>query len=244
MLFYDIPDVEISGRFSWEIEGVLSRKLAIWLIHKPPMDYLYPSNKCKELAIFIKFLNACYGSQINVRGTIKNPQGKQVKGANMEVSISEDNPFMCDLLYFANTMLEQYQDGRYQCEFGWDFKEKIELQDVLGRKEEHPFYTKWYAEEELDCIINYENEEESRRISKRNGKLGFIASYMLEILQKVEGFKTKTKMYSFVYDVMLIGGFVGGKCIEDDGFSGDVGEEKYQEVRNWVTAYNKEKLRK
>lgn len=222
---YEIHDVEILDN--------LSVLLATDIMIRPPMNYQPPSNECKELAMLIKFLYACNYSQITINGIVTNPQGKQIKGTGLNVSISSDNHFISDLFYFANTMLELYQGGDYQYEFGWDFKENI-----IWGKEEHPFFTEVYTNDELDCIIDYENKKESKRVTTKNGRLGFVASHMIKKIEhaKVE-FRTIAKLYSFVYDIMLVGGWTGKKCIEADGYDGVIGGAKYREVKNWLNAY-------
>ena len=52
-------------------------------------------------------------------------------------------------------------------------------------------------------------------------------------LQGILG-NNKTKDYSFIYDILVIRGKANdiGK-----GFSGTIGKEKCQTIRNWINAY-------
>ena len=93
-----------------------------------------------------------------------------------------------------------------------------------------------YTDEELNNIIEYEKEKESNQPKlTQNGKIGrtCYSFYKALKLQGILG-NNKTKDYSFIYDILVIRGKVNdiGK-----GFSGTIGKEKYQNIRNWINAY-------
>lgn len=72
---------------------------------------------------------------------------------------------------------------------------------------------------------------------KGNKLLGFYASTLLSIINGLDlGDTTDTKKYNFIYDSLLLVGITGNKSIDD---SGEMVTEKYQAVRNWITAYKK-----
>ena len=73
-----------------------------------------------------------------------------------------------------------------------------------------------------------------------NSHLGRVASAILIMLDKwciCSNKPNKTKLYSFVYDLMRWAKFTGKTCITEEGFSGDIGREKCQQVRNWLKAW-------
>lgn len=62
-------------------------------------------------------------------------------------------------------------------------------------------------------------------------KCSFIEAQLIPTLKK--DIITKTKLYSFIYDILVL-----YKEVSDlgEGFNGSIGREKYQNVKNWIKA--------
>lgn len=77
-----------------------------------------------------------------------------------------------------------------------------------------------------------------------NKLLGLYASELLYVIESYElGEMTKTKKYSFIYDLMLLENLMVGntrsETIIEKGFKSKVGKEKSRLVTNWLNAYGK-----
>lgn len=197
-----------------------------------------------ELFKLIQLLRACKGSALEIKGTITKPKGKQLKGTELSTTISNQE-FLTWLEVFVNTWAEREQDGLFQFAFGWDFKQPLTLrrgQAPVFEEEQHPFFTESYSDEEISQIIDYYDKiEKSHPKLTKNGKLGSIANRIVTIIIKSACIDwTQTKLYSLVYDLMLLGKITGKECITLKGFSGDIGREKSQQVRNWLQAFNRD----
>lgn len=112
----------------------------------------------------------------------------------------------------------------------WDFLKKI---GIIAAMEKHK-----YIEFDTSKDTNY----------TKNQFLGNISlNLYYPIMDFDYGLKkgTKTKIYSFIYDVLLLGGAKGvedlGETEEGKGkdFSGYLGKEKFQKVRVWIKACQK-----
>lgn len=77
---------------------------------------------------------------------------------------------------------------------------------------------------------------------KGNRLLGLYASSLLGIINEFDlGGASDRKKYNFIYDALLMVGITGKKAIPD---SAEKVTEKYQAVRNWIIAYEKQKQSK
>lgn len=215
---YGIPDTDTPDKPM----GLLSDRLAqalsgFWKNYQPFYDWQV------EVALLIQFLKACKGSDIVLKGTITNPQGKQVKGSELTAKLSANNSFKTDLEELAATWLDR------QLNFSYD-----DLQDM----DIYAYPLNHYTEQVLEIIIRH-----LRRTSKiipqrsKNGELGEMADYIKTLLEPYGLNITQTKLYSFIYDIMLLGEYTGKTSITDEGFSSGIGREKSQQVRNWLNAY-------
>lgn len=104
---------------------------------------------------------------------------------------------------------------------------------------------------EADRLERYINEHciEKEEPLKKNKLLGNYANGLLailntygfikELLTAQKGKGGKTKVYSFIYDALLLAGITGREEITEEGFSGDIGSDKFQEVRKWILSYEK-----
>ena len=109
-------------------------------------------------------------------------------------------------------------------------------------------FSDWEFLSHLQAIADFEMEYFERfvcqnpitiEISKLKGNplLGFYASSLLSIISEFNlGGATDRKKYNFIYDAMLLVGITGNKSIAD---SAEKVTQKYQEVRNWIKAYEK-----
>lgn len=249
MATYGISDFDIHDKLNPDVKASASRKIAFFLnIHGNYKKHDWEQElNLVELPLLIRFLRTCEGSAIEMKGTITKPQGRQIKGTEVSVKVT-NHSFLKWLEMFVNTWLEKEQDGLFQYVFGWKDKEPITWMrtESSGSNTERieykdPYFTEDYSDEELEKIIQHYNQE-SKFIKKstKNGELGFIASKIIEYVQPLSHEWKQTKLYSFVYDMMLVGKCVGKVAIIEEGFSGDIGREKSQQVRNWIKAYNRD----
>lgn len=186
-----------------------------------------------EIAQFVKFLRLCGDNNYKITSTIQHPQ--QGKRKNTPESIIINSSYITTSISFmAEEMLHLISEGEYENVFKWDEKPTTEA----------PSY--WfsgfsdlrepYSDEELNQIIEY---EKGRAVKKPKGnaakgmRLYFVYNKLLEAGQFG---KSKLKEYSFLFDWYVLAGVVNdiGK-----GHSGTIGKEKYQQIRNWIEAYEK-----
>ena len=125
---YGISDFNINDKLNRSVKTLASNKIATLL----RINYRHIQNVGKtslaqyleEVPLLIQFLRACEGSVIQLKGTITNPRGKQIKGTETYAKLSYPH-FLTGLEMFTNTWLEKEQDGLFQYEFGWKDKEPI-----------------------------------------------------------------------------------------------------------------------
>lgn len=239
---YNIPDFDMPDKLNPYFIGKLSKRLAL-ILDSGMKAYAHFDNNCEELALLIQFLRTCKGSDIEFKGIITSPKGKQVKGTEMKTTISSQY-FLTWLELFVNTWLERQQDGLYQYEFNWNFKEPLTSRKGLAplyEEEQDPFFTDPYTDEEITTIIEYYSKAKKAfpKFSK-NGELGRMAWKIKSILEQHKLDIKQVKLYSFIYDLMLLGEHTGKESIIDEGFSGDIGKEKSQYIRNWLAAHERD----
>lgn len=186
------------------------------------------------LPLFIKFLRTCKGSDIELRGIIKNPKGLQQKNTELSFTIT-DQELLEMLDIFMNTLLARFQHELFEGEYGIGFKGFYKDED----NEEHSYLIEPYTDEELDKIISY-----YKHLGKKYHKLvpnaekGKLAKRIDTLLNNHVGnkFKTQTKRYAFIYDLMLCAKInVGKKPITDMGSEHD--RDKSIAVNNWINQY-------
>lgn len=231
---YGIADFDIPDKQNPNFKIAASRRIAslvVWYANNGYSIDHATQTSFKDLPLLIQFLRTCEGSDIELRGKIQNPHGKQVKGTELKVTISNHHFLRC-LELFANTWLEQQQNELYQDEFGWDSKEPLKVND----EEQDPYFTDPYTDEEINDIIDYyERLEKSYRKYTKKGELGRLAVRIVDIIEPVATDMKQIDCYSFVFDVMLKGGMTGEDSITYEG----KGREKADQVRYWLNAYKK-----
>lgn len=92
-----------------------------------------------------------------------------------------------------------------------------------------------YTNEEIE-VVKKETKLFNSKETKitPNMRIGLKCSYIesdLELTLNNKG--TKTKLYSFIYDIIAL---YGETSKLDEGFKGDTGREKFQSVKNWIKA--------
>ena len=216
----DVKQVGSSAIFDWEI-----RK-------EKQADKGIPIGNHKQMADFIRFLRSCRGSKLKILGTITNPYAGQVKGTGVDFTLSDEHTLYFLHLYM-NTVLYDSQDGFYQYWFDWEDKEYFWEDRGIFQP---------YTDEELDKIIAYENYSDAKNNAiKGNGRIGKKCWHWYSKLKEKKSFGGgKQKEYSFIYDLVVLEeltNYIG------DGFSGTIGKEKYDKVKNWISAYEKQTKR-
>ena len=240
MEVYGISDFEIPDKLNPKVSALASERIAsnMLLPLAERMSSTIETNR-KELAKLIKFLRECEGSQITLEGLITKPQGKNIKNTYSTTQIA-DRYFLTMFEQLANTWLEREQDGVFQYLFNWDFKQPVKYINKDGEEEFDRFFTEPYSDQEIDQIISYyDSQEKERKKRSISVILGRLANRIISFIEPATKEWTQTKLYSFVYDVMLIGKCVGKVAITEEGFSGDIGRDKSQQVRNWIQAFKK-----
>lgn len=99
-------------------------------------------------------------------------------------------------------------------------------------------------------IEEWETIEQISLSSKksRNAILGAKAKTLIEDLEThiwslYKENWSKTKLYSFIYDLIRLHNRTGKKIIQEDGYLGIVGRDKCMAVANWIRAYEKWKTK-
>lgn len=167
----------------------------------------------KGLPALIKLLVACEGSDIEIKGSIMKPKGKQIKGTEMKVTLPAGSEILKQILFNAALKIESHTTD-----------EPIELDK--------------YTDDDFLRIAN--TDDDAFFPKGRNATLGKLA-WIIMLAFQISGITNSKKVvfYSLIYDLMLAFGYTGKKAITDDGCSGAVGREKAQEVKNWLTAWQK-----
>lgn len=177
--------------------------------------YDYKSVKLRQIAELIKLLRCCKGSKLEIIGTIQEPHKGQVKGELIKCKL--DNEYTSKIEAHINSLLREELEGYASIDENWNYSDEI-----------------------LDSIIEKgKQEEEYLQKFSRSRRLGQICHMLHGALSKdidmVFENVNKTKIYSLIYDVLALTNQVSDK---GKGFSGGIGKEKYQEVKNWINAYN------
>jgi hypothetical protein len=246
---YGIHDVEYSKNC---FKGMLSQYIAInsrWGMREQEPETSDYIKGYTEMARLMDFLRACGGKELHISGTISNPQGNEKKGCVRDIYISSQ--YFKDMLEsFVHTLFEKSQEGLFQCEFDWEWKKPIKHMwktTVDGKEveveEEDPFFTEPFSCEEIKKINDYFDEKEKKQFRTINGKKGRIVNRIKKSVSQYVTDMNTTKLYSFIYDVMLTAGITSKDGYIGEGFSGDIGREKSQHIRNWLKAYEKERER-
>jgi hypothetical protein len=134
----------------------------------------------------------------------------------------------------AEEMLHSVSEGEYEHIFGWDKKPIIEGYSYLfsGLSD----FREPYSDEELKQIIEYEKKKAQRK-PKGNAYIGKRLYFVYNKFKEAGYFgQSKQKEYSFLYDWYVLAGIANDI---GEGYSGSIGKEKYQHIKNWITAYEK-----
>lgn len=182
-----------------KILGILVMDYSMGMVLEGDNNFISPDNY--EVANLIKVLRQC--KEVVVTGVIENPQNdKERKGQATKTKICAEYTFL-HLDYFLNTLLEYQQDGFYQYQFKWEFKDEIDYQN-------NPFnFTEPYTKIELEQIIEYEKEKYINNLKELTSrqKIGKRLSFIEEQMQQ-EGFfskksEGKAKEYAFLFDCFV-----------------------------------------
>lgn len=187
----------------------------------------------KELVELMNFLNLCNGSTLYLDSTISNPHGKQTKGQVLKMGITSKELLTWLELFAHSLFYENYSDY-------YEVRENDRKKEIFPEDDALYFFKKPYTEGQIEQLyIEYVEKEKAQKKMPENAKRGIIAISIEEAFKAWEKSKdmTKTKLYSFIYDVMHIFGEEGDKGFIGEEFSGEVGREKQREVRNWIEAF-------
>lgn len=197
-----------------------------------------------ELFSLIEFLNTCKGSPLKLTSTITNKRGNELNGQEKSTTIS--NEYILTILeLFVNTWYDKKVDRLF---FPVAKKQPLKSNHsefLYGEEVSSIFdFTEPYDDDEICKISKYINDTKCKDKITNNTKLGIDAGYFLALIKWCNIQGNKTKLYSFVYDLMRLAKHTGKKCITEEGFSGDTGREKAIQIKNWIKSYTDKEVYK
>lgn len=194
-----------------------------------------------ELLSLIKFLKSCNsngkGNPLILKRKITTSSKYGLKGQEKTITIS-NNRILNALELFINTLMYDNLTYYEKTKFSLEKKplDNESLDFIIGvETDSNLCFYEPLTDDEIDRLSTMQ----TGKLTK-NCLLGLDAEYFLALLKLCNIQGNKTKLYSFVYDLMRLAKHTGKKCITEEGFSGDVGREKYQQVKNWCQACSKE----
>lgn len=194
-----------------------------------------------QLAELISLLDSCRGNKITISGIVSHPKKGELKSQLKKIELSSSSD-LHHLNLWANTMLERSQDGFYQYEFNWDFKDNVKHYNSIDNSVSFDdFYTEPYTEEELEKILTYERDiKKKEKNFTRNAEYGrclaafynFLESNGIFTAHSNKGKAGKatgiTKEYCFMYDCLVL--LNATEPLDDN-------KEKYTNVKDWINAF-------
>jgi len=201
------------------------------------------SNKL-QLAELISLLSSCRDNKITISGIVSHPKKGEIKSQIKKVELSSPLDIH-NFSLWANTVLENAQDGYYQYLFNWEFKENIKY--LLSNKEVvyDEFYIEPYTDDELDKILAYERTEKKKEKNyTRNAEYGRCLTSFYNTLHRLGVFTAQiekeksgkasgiTKEYCFMYDCLVL--LDATEPLDDN-------KEKYTKVKDWINAFATQK---
>lgn len=227
-----------------EFYGFQSGTIISWLIGRE-VQFLVNIYKTqldmRELLSLVKFLRLCHGggeeNPLILKRTITTSSKFGLKGQVKTITIS-NNYILTALELFAKRLLIEENDLWIQLQYA---NEKNCLDKYHSQSMNDSYDGNELNDDEIiDMMENYYSTIPQTNLTN-NSHLGRVARYILVMLDKwciCSNKPNKTKLYSFVYDLMRWAKFTGKTCITEEGFSGDIGREKCQQVRNWLKAWD------
>lgn len=197
----------------------------------------------RELLSLVKFLRLCHsngeGNPLILKRKITTSSKYGQKGQEKTITIS-NNYILTALELFAKRLLIEENDLWIQ--FQLQYANEKNCLDKYHSQSMNDSYdgNELNDDEIIDMMENYCSTIPQTNVTN-NSHLGRVASDILVMQDKwciCSNKPNKTKLYSFVYDLMRWAKFTGKTCITEEGFSGDIGREKCQQVRNWLKAWN------
>lgn len=185
---------------------------------------------CLLLAKFIKFLRSCGDNEFKISSTIKEPQKGEVKGSNI-VFCFKNHKVTSELQETINNLLVKVADIESE-RMKYKANVPMEIRELYA-KGSH------YTNEEIEQIIKYEEKHRPKKKMTKNVEIG-LSLYDIYMYNKNKGYfgHSKIKEYSYLYDWCVLNNLANDI---GEGYSGVIGKEKYQQVKNWITAYEKYK---
>lgn len=191
-----------------------------------------PDNTTIQLAKLALLMKSCMGGKIEISCTISDPQKGEVKGTSKSIEI-QSGFFNNHFSRFLHTLISQGNEHFYTNHIVGvmgDYKEKY----VYG---DFGFMEDW-TEEELKTIIAFEEGDINRKLTY-NARLGRRLNFVLDKLNEYNLFEgmSQRKVYSFLYDWCVLNGITNDI---GEGFSGTLGKEKSDWVKNRLNAFHKQ----
>jgi len=196
-------------------------------------DDNFAMNDNLEVAKLIRIFRQC--DEVVITGVIEHPQNaKERKGQTTKTKVCSKYTFFM-LECFLNTLLEYQQDGFYQYEFNWEFKNDLadQYNPMIPMNFTEPF-----TKSELEKIIQYEidkNIGHTKDKRTRKQKIGQRLSFIEMIMQEQGLFSThsqgKTREYAFLFDCFVAMDRIPIPEIEMNN------SEKYSYIKDCITTY-------
>lgn len=194
-----------------------------------------PDNTIIQVARLALLMKSCMGGKIEIRCTISDPKKGEVKGTTKSIEI-HSSFFNNHFERFLHTLISQGNEHFYT--------NHITNGKMEGYKESYVYgdfgFMDFWSEEELKVIIEFEQSDVNRYLTN-SAKLGRRLSFVLNKLNKLNEYglfkgMTQRKVYSFLYDWCVLHGMAN--AMEEDGFSGSLGKEKADWVKNRINAFH------
>ena len=208
-----------------------------------------------EIAKFLLHLDLCGENEYKIDSKIKYEQEGMPKGVNKKFTFKTTEVWhilRCALqeeLWRASyfELAKPYLEVRRKV----DSMEEVTYEELflsvgeskLGSRKDfdeimQDCFNEVYSYEELKKIVEYEEKELLKQCkpnsdASKGKRLYWVYHKFVDV--GVFGGE-KTKEYSFLYDWYVA---CGRACDLGKGFSGSIGNDKYQKVKQWIKAYEK-----
>lgn len=178
-----------------------------------------------QTAKLFQLLQVCKGNTITIASIISQPQKGMIKGTEYKASI--------EYKYLIEYLFSDMDKRLYNA--------CLPFNKVLS---DHSIDITDLKADDLNSIIHMTSKLRTIYKCTKNAKLGWHLYNMHKEFTEAGYYpedSTKTKQYCFLYDFCVV---VGKANYIGEGFSGDIGKDKYTQVKNWITAYKNQIINK
>lgn len=234
-------------QYGYNIPSELIGYLKFYFLNIQPQDAEDDYQTIIDCCSLIDMLNSCIAdatnnSYISIKGEIRKPQAGELKNTPKHIIIR--SKYLLQMLkLFTNTLLSRRYSYEFEEEFNWKPKEQISdsnlfpellIETTFSQEEIFSLFKEPFTAEEIHKIL-HRFKNEYLPPYRGNAPKGYNYYWEYEWLKKWGIFQgQKIKEYSFIYDIAVE---YGQENKINEGFSGIVGKEKYQHIKNCIIAY-------